>query len=127
MAYDVPAELDRSTWVPVIGRPHAGELRGAKPLKATYAVVDGDAVHFSLDDGRRVSAPLNWYPRLRHGTSAERNDWRLIGNGRALLWERLGLAIAVNALLDGTKANESPAELRKWLDSRKTKKLKKTA
>jgi hypothetical protein len=127
MAYDVPAELDPSSWVPVIGQPHASELRGGKPLKATYAVVDDDAVRFSLEDGRRVSAPLDWYPRLKHGTSAERNDWRLIGSGRAVLWERLGLAIAVNALLDGTKANESPAELKKWLDGRKAKALKKTA
>lgn len=120
MAYEPPAETDFSKLVPVIGRGiHAAEMRGAKPLKATYALVDDSSVSFSLDDGRKVSAPLDWYPRLKHATPAERNDWRLIMGGRAVLWESLWIAVSVKALLEGVKADESAASLRKWLDGRK--------
>jgi uncharacterized protein DUF2442 len=40
-----------------------------------------DALHFVLADGREISAPLEWFPRLRDASEKERNSWQLIGNG----------------------------------------------
>jgi hypothetical protein len=120
MAYDLPEELDFSKLIPIVGRGiHAAEGRGERPLKATYAVVDDAQVSFTLDDGRKVSAPLVWYPRLVHATPGERNDWRLLSGGRIVLWQSLGIGIAVKAIFEGEKANESPASLKKWLLARR--------
>lgn len=119
MAYDLPDELDFSKLTPVIGSGIlADECEGGKPLKVAYVVVDEALVTYSLVDGRKVSAPLGWYPRLRHATPGERNDWRLIMGGRAVTWRSLGLAISAKALLEGTKAHEPPASLRKWMAER---------
>jgi hypothetical protein len=123
MAIDFPADADPSRMIPVIGCGiHAAEMRGEPPLKVKYVIVDDASVAFSLDDGRKVSAPLDWYPRLKHATPGERNSWRLLMGGRAVLWRNLGLAISAKAILEGTRANESAAALKKWIDSRKTKK-----
>jgi ABC-type branched-subunit amino acid transport system substrate-binding protein len=128
MREELPAELDFSKLTPVIGRGiFAAEARGAAPMKARYAVVDEESIAVSLEDGRRVIAPIAWYPRLKHATPAERNNWRLLMGGRAVGWRSLGLAIAVKALLEGTKASESAASLRKWLDERTSKQRRKTA
>lgn len=106
--------------VRVIGRGiHAGEARGEKPLKANYVVVDEDTVALSLDDQRHISAPIVWYPRLRHATPAERNDWKLISGGRSVFWPSLNVAISVVSMIKGEKATETPAQLKKWLDQRK--------
>lgn len=119
MAYDGPTELDLAKMIPIIGRGIAAdEVRGGKALKATYAVVDDRSVAITLDDGRYVSAPLDWYPRLKHGNPGERNSWKLIMDGRAVLWRTLGIGISVKALFEGTKSPESEASLKKWLATR---------
>jgi hypothetical protein len=119
MAYGIPSELDFSKLTRVIGRGiHAAEYQGEKPLKVAYVVVDENAISYSLADGRKVSAPLAWYPRLQHSTPSERNDWRLIMDGRAVAWRALDVAISAKALLEGTKAGEAPASFRKWLAGR---------
>lgn len=123
MAYESPEDTSHLT--PVIGRGiYSAEYRGQPPLLVKYVVVDESSLGISLQDGRKVSAPLEWYPRLKHATPAERNDWRLILGGRAVDWHSLGLAIAAKAILEGTRASESPAALKKWLDSRKHSKRK---
>jgi hypothetical protein len=128
MAYDLPEETDFSKLIPIIGRGIvAAEMRGAGPLKAKYVVADEASLALSLDDGRRLTAPLDWYPRLKHATPAERNDLRLIMGRRAVLWQALGLGVSVKALLEGTKANESAASLKKWLAGRTADKRRKTA
>ena len=113
------AGADFSKLTRVIGRGiYAAEMRGAAPLKATYAVVDDSRLEVSLEDGRRVAVPLGWYPRLLHASPAERNDWRLVMGGRAVMWEPLGLCISVKAVLEGIRAEESSASLKKWLHGR---------
>lgn len=52
-----------------------------------------------LRDGRRISAPLSWYPRLAEATTEERADWRLIGDGEGIHWPQLDEDISVSALL----------------------------
>src|SRR3990172_13203804 len=61
--------------------------------------VSEDAVSVELSDGRSVSVPLAWFPRLLHGTRAERDDWRLIGKGEGIHWEALDEDISTESLL----------------------------
>jgi hypothetical protein len=60
-----------------------------------------DALHFVLADGREISAPLEWFPRLRDANETERNHWRLIGNGIGVHWPEIDEDIAVRTLMTG--------------------------
>jgi hypothetical protein len=80
--------------------------------------VTDDALSVELGDGRRISAPLAWYPRLVHATSEERNDWRLIGKGQGIHWNGLDEDISVENLLAGRRSGESQASFKRWLGAR---------
>ncbi len=71
-----------------------------------------------LADGRTISVPLSWYPRLVHGTAAERNRWRLIGRGRGIHWPDLDEDLSVAGLLAGRPSGESQRSLQSWLEGR---------
>lgn len=58
-----------------------------------------DALIVSLSDGREVSAPLEWFPRLRDATLRQRKNWRLIAKGVGIHWEDVDEDIAVSTLL----------------------------
>jgi len=60
-----------------------------------------DALHVHLSDGREVSAPLEWFPRLRKATHEQRNNWRFIARGIGIHWEEVDEDIAVSTLLRG--------------------------
>ena len=60
-----------------------------------------NALHFVLADGREISAPLEWFPRLRDASAKERNSWRLIGNGIGVHWPEIDEDIAVSTLMKG--------------------------
>ena len=60
-----------------------------------------NALHFVLADGREISAPLEWFPRLRDASEKERNSWRLIGNGIGVHWPEIDEDIAVRTLMTG--------------------------
>ena len=77
-----------------------------------------DTVQFELSDGRTVSAPLAWYPRLANGTPAERAHWRLVGRGVGIHWPDLDEDISVEGVLAGRPSSESQASLKRWLASR---------
>jgi hypothetical protein len=66
-----------------------------------------------------VAVPLAWFPRLAHGTPAERANWRLIGGGVGIHWPDLDEDISVESLLAGRRSGETQASLRLWLHSRK--------
>jgi hypothetical protein len=87
-------------------------------VRVTTLVVTADLLTVELSDGRTISAPLSWYPRLCHGTSEEREDWRLIGGGRGIHWPRLDEDISVENLVFGKPSAESQASLKRWLDDR---------
>ena len=74
--------------------------------------VGGDAVVVDLADGRTITVPIAWFPRLAHGTPAERAKWRLIGNGEEIHWPDLDEDISVRSLLTGQRSGESQASLR---------------
>jgi hypothetical protein len=60
-----------------------------------------DALHFVLADGREISAPLEWFPRLRDASEKKRNNWRLIGKGIGVHWPEIDEDIAVSTLMKG--------------------------
>ena len=80
--------------------------------------VSGDAIVVELRDGRYVSVPLTWYPRLAEATPRERRNWELIGPGIGVHWPDIDEDISVEALLAGLASNESPSSLRRWRASR---------
>ncbi|MGH7324518.1 MAG: DUF2442 domain-containing protein [Candidatus Rokuibacteriota bacterium] len=92
------------------------ELRAALAQRVT---VTEDALVVDLVDGRTVSVPLSWYPRLAHGTPAERSNWRLIGRGEGIHWPDLDEDISVAGLLAGWPSGETQSSLRRWLESRR--------
>ena len=58
-----------------------------------------DALIVRLVDGREISVPLEWFPRLRDATLEQRAHWRLIGGGIGIHWERVDEDISVESLL----------------------------
>lgn len=88
---------------------------------ATRAQVSGDVLSVDLSDGRTISVPVAWYPRLSHGNSDERGNWRLIGGGHGIHWADLDEDISVENLLGGKPSGESQTSLKRWLDQRATK------
>ena len=74
-----------------------------------------------LSDGRSISVPIAWFPRLLHASGQERNNWRLIGKGRAIHWEDLDEDISIEGLLTGRPSGESQESFKKWLDKRSNK------
>jgi len=89
-----------------------------KHVHVTAVVVADDLLTVELSDGRTISAPLSWYPRLCHGSPDERTDWRLIGGGRGIHWARLDEDISVENLMFGKPSAESQASLKRWLECR---------
>jgi hypothetical protein len=85
---------------------------------ATHVVVSDDALTVELADGRSLSVPLAWYPRLLNGTVDERNRWRLVGQGQGIHWPGLDEDISVANLLAGRPSGESQVSLKKWLAQR---------
>jgi len=87
--------------------------------RAQRVALTEDALVVELIDGRTLTIPLTWYPRLAHGTQAERTNWRLIGEGEGLHWPDLDEDISVEGLLAGRRSGETQASLRRWFESRK--------
>jgi len=71
-----------------------------------------------LDDGRALSVPLAWYPRLLDGTQTERENYELIGDGEGIHWPELDEDISVEGLLAGRRSAESAASPAKWRQRR---------
>jgi hypothetical protein len=86
--------------------------------RAQNVVVTDDALMVDLTDGRTISAPLAWYPRLLHGTPEERNNWRLIGEGEGIHWPDLDEDISVENLVLGKPSGESQRSFQRWLEER---------
>ena len=72
--------------------------------RATSVECTDDELIVALSDGRTLSVPLAWFPRLLGATSAERGDWRLIGSGEGIRWEALDEDLSVRGLLRGEPA-----------------------
>lgn len=85
---------------------------------AIAVTVTEDTLCVDLSDGRTISVPLAWFPRLVHATKEERKNWRLIGKGEGIHWEDIDEDISVEGLLAGKPSGESQESLKKWLKKR---------
>ena len=85
---------------------------------AEGVAITEDTLTVDLSDGRTVSVPLAWFPRLMHSTQKERNNWRLIGRGHGIHWEDVDEDISVEGLLAGRPSGESQTSFKKWLSQR---------
>ncbi len=88
------------------------------PVADSVTVTD-DTLTVELSDGRSLSVPLAWFPRLVHATPAERKNWRLIGRGHGIHWNKLDEDISIEGLLAGKPSGESQASFKKWLSARR--------
>ena len=84
------------------------QIPSAQDVKVT-----DDTLSVDLGDGRTISVPLVWFPRLVNGTPKERNNWRLIGRGEGVHWEDLDEDISIEGLLAGHASGESQASFKK--------------
>jgi hypothetical protein len=98
----------------------------SRVVTAVKVRVTNDYLVVALSDGRTISVPLAWFPRLVHGTDKERNRWRAIGDGTGIHWPDLDEDISVENLLAGKPSAESRSSFKKWLDQRPSRKRKKT-
>jgi hypothetical protein len=83
----------------------------------TVQVTD-DTLAVDLSDGRTISVPLAWYPRLLHVTLAERSNWRFIGDHEGIHWPGLDEEISIANLLTGKPSGESQSSFKRWLAQR---------
>lgn len=88
---------------------------------AETVTVSVDTLCVDLSDGRSISVPLAWYPRLLRATAAERKRWRLIGRGLGIHWEDLDEDISIEGLLAGKPSGESQASFSNWLAKRSSR------
>ena len=85
---------------------------------AEDVMVTEDTLTAELADGRTISVPLAWYPRLVHATEEERGKWRLIGGGPGIHWPDLDEDVSVEGLLAGRPSSESQQSLQRWLEAK---------
>ena len=89
--------------------------------RAVTVQIDENVLPAEPADGRSISVPLVWYPRLLHGSTSERANWRLIGSGQGIHWPDLKEDISVENLLLGKPSGESPKSLQRWLEGQITR------
>src|SRR3972149_776928 len=80
--------------------------------------VDENILAVDLTDGRTIITPLAWYPRLMDGTTQERANFEIIGDGRYIHWLDLDEDLSVAGVLAGRRSGESAEALKKWLTDR---------
>ena len=87
---------------------------GILALKADERVADvnvtGDSLSVSLKDGRTISVPLAWYPRLLHATAEQLNNWKVAGGGYGIHWPDLDEDLSTEGLLRGAPAPHHPTQ-----------------
>ena len=84
-------------------------VEATEPL-ASEVFVSEDELSVHLVDGRKISVPLVWFPRLLHGSREQRNRFELIGEGEGIHWEELDEDISVAGLLRGVRAAQSSSQ-----------------
>ena len=92
----------------------SGMIEG-RIARAEEARVTEDTLQAELSDGRTISVPLVWYPRLVHATQAERDNWELIGEGQGFHWPDLDEDISIEGLIAGRPSGESQRSFEDWL------------
>ena len=76
---------------------------------AQNVTVTKETLSVALSDGRTITVPLGWFPRLTYGSQAEQANWRVTGQGHRIHWDDLDADISVEGLLAGKPSGESQA------------------
>jgi hypothetical protein len=90
-----------------------------QPPQIDHLHVTDDTLNVYLKDGRLLSCPLSWFPRLLHGSPAERNHYELKGEDNVIHWPDLDEDIDLMGLLAGSRSAEGEGSLRRWLLARR--------
>ncbi len=93
---------------------------------AENVTITDDTLSVDLSDGRTISVPVAWYPRLSHAEDKERKNWMLIGRGHGIHWKEIDEDISVEGLIAGKSSGESQTSFKKWLESRESRKNRNT-
>ncbi len=80
--------------------------------------ITDESLIVELSDGRTISVPLSWYPRLLNATQKERANWRFTGGGQGIHWNDLDEDISIEGLLIGRHSSESQPSFKRWLEER---------
>lgn len=89
--------------------------------RAVHVAVTDDTLSVDLEDGRTISVPIIWYPRLAQGTPAERANFQISGAGYGIHWPDLDEDVGVEGLLLGKKSTEGRASFERWIQTRRQK------
>ena len=85
---------------------------------AQKVIFTEDSFVVYLNDGRNISVPIIWYPRLLNGNKQERENYELIGDGEGIHWPDIDEDISVEGILAGRRSGESQNSLDRWLKER---------
>ena len=85
-----------------------GILALAADERVAEVEVTEDTLSVRLVDGRTISVPLVWYPRLLNATVEQRKNWRIIGGGYGIHWEDVDEDLSTEGLLRGAPAPHQP-------------------
>src|SRR5438477_12581543 len=101
-------------------------MNGMNSVEVTLArvlniVVTDETLSVDLEDGRTVSVPIGWYPRLAYGTDSERSNFEISGAGHGVHWPELDEDIGVEGVLLGKRSSESLGSFERCLIRRKEK------
>ncbi len=85
---------------------------------AQKVVFTEDSFIVYLSDGRNISVPIIWYPRLLNSNKQERENYEFLGDGEGIHWPDLDEDISVEGILAGRRSGESQKSLDRWLKER---------
>ena len=97
----------------------AASTTRTRPPRATAVSLPDDALAVDLSDGRTLSVPLAWFPRLTYADAEERAHWELIGDGAGIHWPDLDEDVSVEGLLAGPPSDAGSRSLRRWLEAKR--------
>ena len=100
---------------------HSSVAEADLDVRATGVRVSDDEIAVDLEDGRTITVPTLWYPRLQHATAAERANYELTGFG--VSWPDVDADFSVRGLLLGRQSGESAESFKFWLDGRRKGKV----
>jgi hypothetical protein len=84
---------------------------------AESVMITEDTLNVDLSDGRTISVPLTWFPRLVYATQEQLDNWRLIGRGHGIHWDDIDEDISIEGLIAGRPSGESQSSFKKWLEA----------
>jgi len=89
---------------------HGGSSSAPGPSDRVADVrFDGDTMSVDLEDGRTITVPLEWYPRLGRATPEQRSNWQIAGAGYGIHWPEIDEDLGVEGLLRGAAAPRASA------------------